>query len=103
MKMTNEIMTNREMLEQAYEDATGLNARQGSRRIDNLESWIKKHGINDFQIFNDPQKMDRDYRKGKSWHSGKEHGDTICLGYTSARRGHKNAVFAQSNEIYLGE
>jgi hypothetical protein len=93
------------MLEQAYEDATGLDARRGAARIDNLEAWVKEHRIENFQIYNDTTKMGRDYHQGIKWYAGKQDGDTICLGYTSGRGSfvYKNAIFAQSGEIYLGE
>jgi hypothetical protein len=96
-----EIIT-REALERAYEDACGLDARRGAVRIDYLEKWIKKNRIKSFIIFDDTKKMRRDYRKGKSWYSGKEHGNTICLGYTSGPGAfvYKNAIFAQ---ILIGE
>jgi hypothetical protein len=63
----------REMLQQAYEDATGIDGRQGQSRID--------------------------------WYAGKQDGNTICLGYTSGRGSfvYKNAIFAQSDEIFAGE
>lgn len=97
----------RKVLEQKYEDATGLDAQNGSARIDKLEAWIKEHDIEDFTIYNNPDKFRRDFnRSGILWYSGTEHGDTICIGYTMHRRGlrvYKNAVFAQSDEIYIGE
>jgi len=98
-------MITREMLEQAYEDATALNARQGQGRIDNLENWAKEHNIENFKIFNDADKMARDYYNDIKWHAGTQHGDTICLGYTSGRGSfvYKNAIFAQSDEIFTGE
>lgn len=97
-------MTTREMLEQAYEDATGLDVRRAAARIDNLEKWINEHDLENFTIFNDPNKPGRDYnRDGTRWYAGAENGDTICLGYTSARQAfaYKNAVFAKSDEITL--
>lgn len=98
-------MITREMLKQAYEDATGCDARRGPGRIDNLENWVREHNLENFQIFDDTNKMGRDYRNGIRWHAGKQHHDTICLGYTSARGSfvYKNAIFAQSDEIFIGE
>ncbi len=97
----------RKMLEQKYEDTTGLDAQNGSARIDKLEAWIKEYDIRDFEISNNTDKMRRDFnRNGILWYPGTEHGDTICLGYTMHRRGlriYKNAVFAQSDDIELGE
>lgn len=95
----------REMLEKSYEDATGLDARRGSGRIDNLQAWVGKHKIKNFQIFNDTNKMSRDYHNGIKWWAGAQRGDTICLGYTSGRGSfvYKNAIFAQSDEIFIGE
>jgi len=96
---------NREMLERCYEDATGLDARRGQGRIDNLESWIAEHKIKNFQIFNDTDKPARDWERGIRWYAGTQHDDTICLGYTSGRGSfvYKNVIFAQSDEILTGE
>jgi hypothetical protein len=90
----------REMLQQAYEDATGLDARRGHARIDTLENWIREHNLENFRIINDPHKMASEY-----WYAGKQDGNTICLGYTSGRGSfvYKNAIFAQSDEIFVGE
>lgn len=87
----------REEIETLYEDSTGLDARRGSARIDHLEAWMQKNNleIQGIEIFDDPRKSFRDYRNGIQWWAGKCHGDTIMLGYTSARRGCKNAVFAK--------
>jgi len=102
MKMTT---LQREILEQAYIDATGLDARRGSARIDHLENWVKEHNLKNFRIYNDTQKMSCDWNNGVDWYAGKQHGDTICLGYTSGRGSfiYKNAIFAQSDEIFVGE
>jgi hypothetical protein len=94
-----------EMLKRCYEDATGLDARRGRARIENLANWTKEHGVENFQIFNDTDKIRRDWEQGTRWYAGTQHGDTILLGYTSGRGSfvYKNAIFAQSDEIYLGE
>jgi hypothetical protein len=93
----------REELEKIYEDATGLDARRGSSRIDILEAWIKEHKIEKFRLYDDPNKSHRDYQKGVRWYAGSQNGDTIMLGYTNKGQRCTNAVFAQSDEIYLGE
>lgn len=93
----------REEIEKMYEDETGLRATQGQARIDRLEKFLIDNGLTLGQvyIFDDTDKIGKDYHAGIRWNAGTQHGDTILLGQTSGRGNFvfKNAIFAQSDEI----
>ncbi len=91
---------NREQLEKFYEDETGKKAYQGGVRIDHLEAFVREMNITDISqisIFDDRNKMKRDYRKGQSWYAGKQHDDTMLLGYTNGPGGFcQSAIFVET-------
>ena len=82
-----------------YETETGLSANRGEARVDRLEKFLSDNGIGigDVTVYNDTKKMSRDYRNGIAWSAGKQHGNTICLGYSSGNGygNYKSAIFAK--------
>ena len=91
-------MMNRNELEKLYEDQTGLSARRGSARIDQMESVVNEFNLSsiDFHLVDDPDEINYGWQEGRSWHVGKRIGNTVCLGYTnkgSRRDNCVNAIF----------
>lgn len=88
----------REQLEKIYEDETGLDAKRGSRRVDQLEEIVTRFSLseNDFTITDEPDEINYGWRNGRKWSVGSQIGNKFCLGYSNrgTRRDNcHNAIF----------